>query len=231
MADDHAVNVEEFYAVVPSRPEESSTAAGAQRPQRLRRSLLLAAAGLVVLVAIGLRVTLFRGNAGPHGPSTGLQASTVLNVEFPSSLGGTPLDPSETSLLTSQLVTLKARVPALALSTQVHYHQPRDAGVFIAGGPLPAALRYKGNAQQASLLKQILAQAGGPHGRRPDGWGPKPTGTLGGQMWCGTQPVDDSAIGLCYVVDSQNVLMITAFGENPETTAEQVRPQVEVRAN
>jgi hypothetical protein len=182
--------------------------------------------GLIVLIGIGM--ILLRSGAGPHGPSTGLQASTVLRVEFPSSLGGTPLDPSETSLLTEQLASLKARAPALALSTQVHYHQAGDAGVIIAGGPLPRALRYEGNAQQTTLLHQILTQVGGTHGRRPNGWGPKPTGALGGQMWCGTQPVDNSSIGLCYVVDSQNVLMITALGESPQTRAEQVRAQVEV---
>jgi hypothetical protein len=229
MADANVVLAEDFYAGIPSRAEESSaTDAGVKRPRRLPRIWLLAAMGLIVLIGIG--VILLRRGAGPHGPSTGLQASTVLKVEFPSSLGGTPLDPSETSLLTVQLASLKARVPALALSTQVRYHQAGQAGVFIAGGPLPRALRYEGNAQQTTLLQQILTQVGGPQGRRPDGWGPKPAGALGGQMWCGTQPVANSSIGLCYVVDSQNVLMITAFGESPQTTAEQVRAQVEVAA-
>ncbi|HTW18843.1 MAG TPA: hypothetical protein VME70_01365 [Mycobacteriales bacterium] len=186
---------------------------------------------VLLLVAVGVLLAVFRGDTGAHGPSTGLQASTVLKVQFPSSVEGAPLQPSETSLLTSQLANLASRVPALALSTQVQYHQVGGADIFIAGGPLPAALRYKGNAQQVSLLNQILHQVGGPKARRPEGWGPMPTGTLGGQMWCGTQSVGGGTIGLCYVVDSQNVLMITTFGDSPQTTAERVRPLVEVRAN
>jgi hypothetical protein len=206
-------------------------AAAGERRRGLPRIWLLAGVGLAVALGIGVGLFFPRHDAGPHGPGTGLQASTTLHIEFPSSLAGIPLDQNETPLLTTQLAPLKARVPALALSTQVHYHLGGDAGVIIAGGPLPPTLRYAGNGEQTKLLHQIMAQIGGPHGRRPDGWGPKPTGALGGQMWCGTQPVADSAIGLCYVVDSQNVLIRTAFGDTPLTTAEQVGDQVEVAAN
>jgi hypothetical protein len=186
---------------------------------------------MVLAIAAALFVVV--RSSGPHGPSTGLQASRTLNIQFPPTVDGSALDQSETSLLTNQLAPLQARVPALAFSTQVHY-QPLargGPGVIIAGGPLPDALRFLGNAQQAKLVSQIGAQISGPHRVHPHGWGPKPTGALGGQMWCGTEPVADSAIGLCYVVDSQNMLIITTFGDDPLTTAEQVRAQVELPAN
>jgi hypothetical protein len=194
--------------------------------------MLLVAASLTVVVVLGAGLFLLRWAGRPHGPSTGLQATTRLNVEYPPTVEGTPLDSSVTQILNNQMAPLKARVPALALAVEVQYHASGGAAdVIIAGGPLPAALRFRGNTAQAKLLSQIGPQISGSHGRRPDGWGPKPTGALGGQMWCGTQPVGKSQVGLCYVVDSQNVLIVTAFGANALTEAEQVRAQVELPAH
>jgi hypothetical protein len=203
---------------------------GVPAPDR-SRMIAWAAGGLAVLVVLGVGLSVLRWAARPHGPSTGLQATTRLNVEYPPTVEGTPLNSSVTQILNNQMASLKARVPALALTDEVQYQALGGAAdVIIAGGPLPAALRFRGNAAQAKLLNQIGPQISGSQGRRPDGWGPKPTGALGGQMWCGTQPVEKSKVGLCYVVDSQNVLIITAFGDNALTDAEQVRAQVEVPA-
>jgi hypothetical protein len=187
------------------------------------------AGGVAVVAGIISGVIITKGKAWPHGPSTGLQSTTPLHVVLPASLDGHQLDPATKLSLADQAAQLG--VPAMALSTEVTY-KGADSIIVVSGGPLPPSLRFSGNAQQADLIKQIGDEYAAGHGKTPSDWGPKSTGVLGGQLWCGTiSPAPGlPADGMCWMVDSQNVLNVVASGPGALATAEAVRPQVEIES-
>jgi hypothetical protein len=219
----------DFFATPTVVGTSTGTPPAASPPQPARRSWL-AVASVVTVIAVVAGSFVVHGwltNRAPHGPSTGIQATATLHVVFPASLDGYTLESGMSQRLTAALAPLQAHVPALALSTQVQYRRQRDT-VFIAGGPLPTALRFSGNAAQAALVKQIGEQIGGPKGQTPEGWEAKPAGVLGGQLWCGSPKILPGATdALCYAVDSQNVLIISTIGGDV-SFAQQIRPLVEV---
>jgi hypothetical protein len=230
VADDLGVSEHgDFFATptVVATPSGTSHAVAPSRPPSRRTWLILASLVTCTAVVVGLFVARQLTNRAPHGPSTGLQATTRLHVSFPASVDGYTLQSDKSQGMAVSLSFLTSHVPALTLSTQVQYSDPSGI-LIIAGGPLPAALRFAGNAAQATLLEQMRQQISGPHGKTPEGWESKPTGALGGQLWCGTPKVLPSSVdGLCYAVDSQNVLIITTLGADA-SVAQQIRPLVEV---
>jgi hypothetical protein len=220
----------DFFATptVVGTPAGTPKAVIPPQPPSRRTWLVVASAVTVIAVVAGLFVAHGRlTNHAPHGPSTGIQATTPLHIVFPTSVDGYTLESDMTQRLTAALAPLQDHVPALALSTQVQYRRQHEV-MIIAGGPLPAALRFSGNAAQAALVKQIGEQIGGPKGQTPGGWEAKPTGGLGGQLWCGSPKILPGAVdALCYAVDSQNVLIITTIGGDV-SFAQQIRRLVEV---
>jgi hypothetical protein len=218
----------DFFATPTVVGTSTGTPPAATAPQPKTRRTWLVVASAVTVVVSGLFIGHGRlTNRAPHGSSTGVQATATLRVVFPASVAGYTLESGMTQGLTAALAPLQDRVPALALSTQVQYRGQRGV-VIIAGGPLPAALRFSGNAAQAALVKQIGEQIGGPNGHTPNGWEAKRAGALGGQLWCGSPKILPGAVdALCYAVDSQNVLIITTIGGDV-SFAQQVRPLVEV---
>jgi hypothetical protein len=190
--------------------------------------LALAAAGLA-LVAV-LAVLAAQPAPAPHGPSTGLQATTRLDVVFPAELDGYQIDRKASQEFSDQVAN--SGVPAMALSSGADYSLGVNT-IIVAGGPLPSGLRFTGNAEQAGLIRQIGIDYSHGKGRHPKDWGPRPTGEFGGQLWCGTETAlkNGPLYASCWMVDSQNVLNIVVFGPDPMATAERTRELVEVPHN
>lgn len=217
----------DFYARVPAAaavaPELRTPSD--QRPSKAH----LVVIGVVLLIAPLFGLVVSPGwlvHRGPHGPSTGLQATTPLHVTFPTTVNGETLNPR----VTISFANNDLGVPALAQSTQVEYQGNKES-VIVAGGPLPAAFRSSGNADQVNLLKSILEHIGGGPARPVSAqWHAASAGQLGGQMWCGATHLPNlpAAGGSCWVVDSQNVLDITVIGDDWLSVANLVRPLVEV---
>jgi hypothetical protein len=218
-----------FTATVATDPAPVGPNLAPDSGRRRLRTVLMIAGGVAVVAGIVSGVIITKSTTSPHGPSTGLQARLPLHVVLPASLDGDQLDPATELSLAHSAAQLG--VPAMALSTEATY---KGAGrfVIVGGGPLPPSLRFSGNAQQADLIKQIRAEYADGHGRTPTDWGPKPTGALGGQLWCGTMSPAPGlpADGTCWMVDSQNVLNIVADGPDALATAEAVRQQVEIKS-
>jgi hypothetical protein len=209
-------------------PTTLSPPAGARRC-RVSAPVLACAAAMLALAAL-LAMLVVRRAPGPHGPSTGLQATTRLDVVFPAELDGYQIEPKASQEFSAQVAN--SGVPAMALSSGALYSLGVNT-IVVAGGPLASGLRFTGNAQQAGLIRQIGIDYSHGKGRNPKDWGPKPTGELGGQLWCGTETAlkNGPPVVSCWMVDSQNVLNIVVFGPDPMATAERTRELVEVPHN